>query len=72
MIAERLSIVKPGKALRLPGLAVEVSHPEYRKIVARNSAIVRAAAKIAGKRVSIVFNAGVPEVKILGPSNGNK
>lgn len=65
MIAERLGSLANGKALAIPGLAVEVTSLDVKTTKARNGAIIRSAAKAAGVSVSIAWGAdGVPRVKI--------
>lgn len=69
MIADRLVSVKAGKALAIPGLAIDLNgknSDEIKRETARIGAIIRSAARLAGVKISVIWNAGVPTVKILG------
>lgn len=69
MIADRLVTVKAGKALVIPGLAIDLNgkNADYvKRETARLGAIIRNAARLAGVRVSLTWAVGVPTVKILG------
>jgi len=69
VIADRLATVKAGKALVIPGLAIDLNGKnadDVKRETARVGAIIRSAARLAGIRVSLTWVAGVPTVKILG------
>src|SRR6056300_1804229 len=69
MIADRLAAVKPGKALAIPGLAVDLNGKTQQQVkndYARIGAQIRSASRLAGVRISVIWATGVPTVKILG------
>jgi hypothetical protein len=73
-VADALRNVKSGKALAIPGLAIVLDGLDAEAIKrekARIGAILRSAARLAGVKISVIWNAGIPTVKILGPLDGN-
>jgi len=67
-LVKALTNLKVGKALRLTSFTVKPSDKHAKKDIARISAMIRSAGKLAGKRVRISWSpAGVPQV-MLAPS----
>jgi hypothetical protein len=65
LIAERFASLSKGKALAIPGLAVDSASGDAKTIKAKHGATIRSAAKLAGVSVSIAWGAdGIPRVKI--------
>jgi len=67
-LVKALANLKVGKALRLTSFTVKPSDKHAKKDIARISAMIRSAGKLAGKRVRISWSpSGVPQV-MLAPS----
>jgi len=68
-IRDALLNLKKGKALRMVGLAIVLNGKEEQDIArakARVGAMIRAGASLASVKVSVIFDAGVPTVKVTG------
>jgi len=67
-LVKALTSLKAGKALRLTSFTVKPDDFHAKKDIARISAMIRSAGKLAGKRVRISWSpSGVPQV-MLAPS----
>jgi len=67
-LVKALTSLKAGKALRLTSFTVKPDDKHAKKDIARISAMIRSAGKLAGKRVRISWSpTGVPQV-MLAPS----
>ena len=74
-VRDALLNLKKGKALRMVGLAFDLNGKNEDQISrekARIGAVIRAGAGLANVKVSVIFDAGVPTVKVTGtlPNNG--
>lgn len=61
-LAEGLRPLSVGTALRISSLRVD---PTDERAKARNGAVLRAAAKAAGRKLSITWDAGVPHARVV-------
>lgn len=65
--ALRELLSQKGKAVRIPSLTVTFTGDDGKRERARVSAMIRAAAKVAGVKVSILWSPnGVPQVVVSG------
>lgn len=67
-VADALRNVKNGKALAIPGLAIVLNGQDAETVKrekARIGAILRTAARLANVKISVIWDGGIPTVKIL-------
>lgn len=73
-IRDALLNLKKGNALRMVGLAIDLNGKNDKDIArakARVGAMIRTGADLASVKVSVIYDAGVPTVKVTGTLPNN-